>query len=50
MITLIKDGSRHKETNYRASIFSDAVTSGSNGRHGVQLFMELVDEMSSLML
>lgn len=40
VITLIKDGSRHKKTNYTVSVSSDAVTTGSNGRHGAQLFIE----------
>lgn len=50
VITLIKDDRRHKKTNYRVTISSDAVTKGSNGRHCVLLFIELVDEMSSLMM
>lgn len=50
VITLIKDDRRHKKTNYRVTISSDAVTQGSNGRHHVLLFIELVDEMSSLMM
>lgn len=50
VITLIKDDRRHKKTNYRVTISSEAVTQGSNGRHCVLLFIELVDEMSSLMM
>jgi len=50
VITLIKDDRRHKKTNYRVTISSDAVTQGSNGKHRVLLFIELVDEMSSLMM
>lgn len=50
VMTLIKDDRRHKKTNYRVTISSDAVTLGSNGRHQLLLFIELVDEMSSLMM